>query len=76
MKDTSHLLAIVQCLRNFGALGKDGIARKTGLRVNQCSRALPVLEREGFIEQTGHTVLSDSNRQEREWRACYGKRFI
>jgi hypothetical protein len=40
------------------------------LLVNQCSRALPVLERGGLIEQTGRTVLSDSRRQEREWRAC------
>ena len=76
MNDTSHHGVIVQCLRECGPLGKDGIARRTGLLVNQCSRALPVLERGGFIEQTGHTVLSDSRRQEREWRACNARRSI
>lgn len=69
MSDTSHHGVIVQCLRDYGPLGKDGIARRTGLLVNQCSRALPVLERGGLIEQTGRTVFSDSRRQEREWRA-------
>jgi len=72
----SHHGMIVQCLRDHGPLGKDGIARKLGLRVNQCSRALPVLERDGFIEQTGGYVTSDSNRYEREWRACYEPRLI
>jgi DNA-binding IclR family transcriptional regulator len=59
---------IIDCLRAYGPLGKDGIARITGLLVNQCSRALPLLERQGLIEQTGRTVLSDSKRREREWR--------
>jgi hypothetical protein len=76
MKDTSHHETIVQCLRDYGSLGKDGIARRTGLLVNQCSRALPVLERSGFIEQTGRTVLSDSRRHEREWRACDARRSV
>ena len=71
MKDTSHHGTIVQCLRDYGSLGKDGIARRTGLLVNQCSRALPVLERAGLVEQTGRTVLSDSRRHEREWRVCH-----
>lgn len=76
MKETSHHEIIVQCLRDYGSLGKDGIARKTGLLVNQCSRALPVLERSGLVEQTGRTVLSDSRRQEREWRACDARRSV
>ena len=58
----------MDCLRTFGALGKDGIARKTGLDVNQCSRALPILERQGLVELTGRKVNSDSGRPEREWR--------
>jgi len=70
MKNSSHLETIVQCLRDYGPLGKDGIARRAGLLVNQCSRALPVLERAGRVEQTGRTVLSDSRRHEREWRVC------
>ena len=74
--NTSHHQIIVQCLRDSGPLGKDGISRRTGLLVNQCSRALPVLERAGYIEQTGRTVMSDSRRQEREWRACYATRSI
>lgn len=76
MKETSHHEIIAQCLRDYGSLGKDGIARKTGLLVNQCSRALPVLERSGLVEQTGRTVLSDSRRQEREWRACNAGRSV
>jgi DNA-binding IclR family transcriptional regulator len=62
-------MLILDCLRSFGALGKDGISRRTGLDVNQCSRALPILQREGFVEPTGRKVNSDSNRPEREWRA-------
>lgn len=64
-----HHSIILKCLRDHGALGKDGISRITGLDVNQCSRALPILQRQGLVELTGHTVLSDSNRPERQWRA-------
>jgi len=66
--DAHHDL-ILKCLRNHGALGKDGISRITSLDVNQCSRALPILQRQGLVELTGKTVLSDSKRPEREWRA-------
>jgi transcription initiation factor IIE alpha subunit len=69
----SHHRIILECLFKYGPMGKDGISRKTNLDVNQCSRALPILQREGSIELTGRTVLSDSKRQEREWRLCYGK---
>lgn len=62
-------MLILKCLRTHGALGKDGISLWTGLDVNQCSRALPILQREGFIEPTGRKVISDSKRPEREWRA-------
>ena len=66
----SHHDIILECLFLNGPLGKDGIARKTKLDVNQCSRALPILQRDGLIELTGKTVPSDSKRPEREWRAC------
>ena len=68
MSDHTHHGLILDCLRTCGALGKDGIARKTGLDVNQCSRALPILERQGLVELTGRKVNSDSGRPEREWR--------
>jgi transcription initiation factor IIE alpha subunit len=68
MSDHTHHGLILDCLRTFGALGKDGISRKTGLDVNQCSRALPILARQGLIELTGRKVNSDSGRPEREWR--------
>ena len=70
MSDSHHDI-ILNCLMNHGALGKDGIARLTNLDVNQCSRALPILQRQGLVELTGRTVLSDSKRPEREWRICY-----
>jgi transcription initiation factor IIE alpha subunit len=69
----SHHNIILECLFVHGPLGKDGIARRTNLDVNQCSRSLPILQREGFIELTGRTVPSDSKRPEREWRICHGK---
>ena len=68
MKNQSHHMIILGCLLTYGALGKDGISRKTGLDVNQCSRALPILQREGLVELTGRKVNSDSGRPEREWR--------
>jgi DNA-binding IclR family transcriptional regulator len=69
MSTQSHHAIILGCLRSYGALGKDGISRKTGLDVNQCSRTLPLLQREGLVELTGRKVNSDSGRPEREWRA-------
>jgi predicted ArsR family transcriptional regulator len=59
---------IYTCLKLNGPLGKDGIGRRTGLDVNQCSRALPLLQRMNLVELTGFTVKSDSGRPEREWR--------
>lgn len=64
-----HHSIVVKCLRDHGPLGKDGISRITGLDVNQCSRALPILQRQGLVELTGYTVMSDSKRPERQWRA-------
>jgi len=70
MSDSHHNI-ILDCLAKHGALGKDGISRLTNLDVNQCSRALPILQRQGLVELTDRTVLSDSKRPEREWRICY-----
>ena len=63
-----HQEVIVACLQRFGALGKDGIAKQTGLQANQVSRRLSELEKMGLIELTGQTVKSASGRAEREWR--------
>ena len=49
-------------------MGKDGIARHSGLSGNQVARRLKKLQTEGFIELTGNEVLSDSKRKEREWK--------
>jgi predicted transcriptional regulator len=64
-----HHQIILRCLQTEGPLGKDGISKLTGLDVNQCSRALPILQRQGQVELTGRKVISDSNRPERQWRA-------
>ena len=63
-----HEEVIIACLRRFGPLGKDGIARHSGLSGNQVARRLKKLQTEGFIELTGNEVLSDSKRKEREWK--------
>ena len=49
-------------------LGKDGIARKTGLNANQISRRLPELQKLGKVELTGRKVKSDAGLNEREWK--------
>jgi len=58
----------IQCLRDHGSLGKDGIAYHTGLESMQVARRLHELEREGEICLTGNVVKSKSNRLEREWK--------
>jgi len=64
-KHHSHL--IVTCLQIHGALGKDGIAKRTGLDGNQVARRLNELLKEGLICLTGKQVKSNSGRMEREW---------
>jgi predicted transcriptional regulator len=66
---TKHFGIIVDCLRAHGALGKDGIARHSGLEANQVARRLNELLKLGLIELTGSKVKSKSGRNEREWRA-------
>jgi transcription initiation factor IIE alpha subunit len=69
VKDSAkhHAAIVVECLRKYGAMGKDGIAEKSGLEPMQVARRLHELEREGLIQLTGQVVKSRSNRMEREW---------
>jgi len=64
-----HFSTIVDCLQAHGALGKDGIARHSGLDANQVARRLNELEKMNLIQLTGRTVKSQAGRNEREWRA-------
>ena len=66
---SKHFSTIVDCLQAHGALGKDGIARHSGLDANQVARRLNELEKMNLIELTGRTVKSQAGRNEREWRA-------
>lgn len=62
-----HFDKILETLLKHGALGKDGIARLSGLRPDQVWRRLSEMEKLGLITQTGRVVKSDAGRQEREW---------
>ena len=62
-----HMELIYNCLLEHGPLGKDGIARLTGLNPNQVARRLPELKKVGLVATTGQTVYSDAGRSEREW---------
>jgi hypothetical protein len=64
---TVHMDVIQACLKRFGALGKDGIAERTGLINSQVARRLPEMQKLGMVALTGKTVRSASGRQEREW---------
>ena len=66
---SKHFSTIVDCLQAYGALGKDGIARHSGLDANQVARRLNELEKMNLIQLTGRTVKSQAGRNEREWRA-------
>ena len=66
---SKHFSTIVDCLKAHGALGKDGIARHSGLDANQVARRLNELEKMNLIQLTGRTVKSQAGRNEREWRA-------
>ncbi len=67
----AHYELIINCLKRFGPLGKDGIALHTNINGshdgNAVARRLPELEKLGLVEQTGKLVLSKSGRKEREW---------
>jgi predicted transcriptional regulator len=62
-----HSTVILDCLKDHGPLGKDGISQHTKLDKNQVSRRLNELEKLGLIIQTGRIVKSSANRNEREW---------
>ena len=66
---SQHYKIILECLQEYGALGKDGIAALTKLDSNQVARRLNEMKVIGLISLTGKTVKSDSGRQEREWSA-------
>ena len=73
IKDSAsiHHEQILECLKRFGPMGKDGIAKHTNMNGHAdghaVARRLPELEKMGFVEQTGKLVLSNSGRKEREW---------
>jgi predicted transcriptional regulator len=64
---SKHHKIILECLQSNGALGKDGIARATGLDGNQVARRLNEMKVLGLILLTGNNVKSNSGRNEREW---------
>lgn len=66
---SKHFSTIVDCLQAHGPLGKDGIARHSGLDANQVARRLNELEKMNLIQLTGRTVKSQAGRNEREWGA-------
>lgn len=66
---SKHHKTIIEALKT-GAMGKDGIAAKTGLDGIQVARRLSELAKMGLIELTGNKAQSKSGRSEREWRYC------
>ena len=62
-----HWNVITHCLKENGPLGKDGIARLTGLDGNQVARRMNEMKVMGMVFLTGKTVKSNSGRNEREW---------
>lgn len=63
-----HHQVILNCLKFYGPLGKDGISALTMLDPNQVARRLNEMKIIGLIELTGNTVKSNSGRNEREWQ--------
>lgn len=62
-----HHDSILECLREHGPLGKDGIGARTHLTGVAFCRRLVELERAGKIKTTGRHVTSTAGRAEREW---------
>lgn len=62
-----HIMTILECLKTFGPMGKDGIAAHTSLDGSQVCRRLAEMQKVGLVRLTGHTVKSKANRAEREW---------
>jgi len=63
----AHCDAILEALRKYGAMGKDGIAARSRLDGTQVARRTVELARAGLIVETGRTVNSAAGRPEREW---------
>jgi predicted transcriptional regulator len=64
---TKHHKIIHDCLAKHGPLGKDGIAKLTGLDGHQIGRRMNEMKVMGMVFLTGKTVKSNSGRNEREW---------
>lgn len=64
---SKHWNVICDCLKEHGPLGKDGIARLTGLDGNQVARRMNEMKVMGLVSLTGKKVKSNSGRNEREW---------
>jgi len=62
-----HHKMILECLEKNGSLGKDGIAKMTGLESNQVARRMNEMKVMGLVSLTGNKVKSNSGRNEREW---------
>lgn len=71
-----HQEVIVAALKRFGPMGKDQIAKVSGLQANQIARRMNELQKMELIELTGKTVKSNSGRQEREWKVKDGNERI
>lgn len=79
---TSHLAAarvhefresqqqtILDCLKESGPLGAEGISRHTDIEAYGIRKRLPELERDGMVRTTGNLLKTISGRYEREWEA-------
>ena len=64
-----HCQIIYLCLLKHGPMGKDKIARLSGLESNQVARRMSELAKTNMAKLTGKEVLSNSKRHEREWEA-------
>lgn len=64
----SHKRRILACLRRYGPMGKDAIARRCRISGVAVARRTVELQRKGRIAPTGLTVQSDAGRPERQWK--------
>jgi len=64
-----HAEIIYDCLKQHGSMGKDRIKTICNFKdASTVTRRLPELQTLGLVEPTGRVVLSESGRNEREWR--------
>lgn len=64
-----HQRLILDALKQYGPLGKDGVAARTSITGVAVCRRLTELQRAGLIAPTGRNVQSTAGRSEREWKA-------